>query len=359
MLVSKISPLLIFFTLVSLVACREAKLPDAGSAPPQSVSQQTALQPDAVFVVNGADATLSVLDAPGTQVLTGIKLPSGSFPHHAYLSPDGQTLAVSLPGMDFSGGHGDSGHGGMSMPGRFALIDTRSGQTKVVKNTPAMHHNAIFSPDGREIWAAAMEPKGRVLVYDAVSLNLLKEIPVGAQPAEVTFSADGKRAFVANGGSNSVTVIDRLSKQIAGTVPVGHNPVGAWPGSDNRLYIDNEESKSLSVIQAESLQIEQTVALGFMPGMATLHPTQNQLWVSDAENGKVVIFTRAQANGALARSREIVTGAGAHAIAFSKDGQTAFVTNQGAGTVSILDVSTGSKRRDLKVGAKPNGLAIR
>lgn len=351
--------LLLTLAAGSLAACMESKPMPTASSPLPGVNQQAALQQTAVFVVNGADASLSVLDAQGTQVLTSLKLPNGSFPHHAYLSPDGQTLAVSLPGMDFSGGHGGGGHGGMTMPGRFALIDTRTGQVKTLKNTPAMHHNANFSPDGREIWAAAMETKGRVLVYDAATLTLLKEIPVGAQPAEVTFSADGKRAFVANGASGSVTVIDRLSKMVAGTVPVGANPVGAWPGSDNRLYVDNEESETVSVIQAETLKVEQTLPLGFMPGMATLHPNQRELWVSDAENGKVVIFTRSQPGSALARAREIVTGAGAHAIAFSKDGQTAFVTNQGAGTVSVIDAASGSKRQDLKVGAKPNGLAIR
>lgn len=352
----KASYFLIPLALTALTACMAPMPAPSGQNNGAKVTQQAALRPEAVFVVNGADATLSVLDAQGTQVLTGIKLPNGSFPHHAYLSPDGQTLAVSLPGMDFSGGHGGGGH---SMPGRFALIDTGNGQTKTVKNTPAMHHNAIFSPDGREIWAAAMATQGRVLVYDATSLNLLREIPVGIEPAEVTFSADGKRAFIANGGSNSVTVIDQMSKQVVGTVPVGHNPVGAWPGTDNRLYVDNEESKTLSVIQADNLQLEQTVTLGFMPGMAALHPNQRELWVSDADNGKVVIFSRAQPGAPLTRSREIVTGAGAHAIAFSKDGQTAFVTNQGAGTVSVLNASTGNKRRDLKVGAKPNGLAIR
>lgn len=354
-----ILPSLLLLSIGALAACMGPMAGPTGQSGTPAVNQQSTLRPQAVFVVNGADATLSVLDAEGSQVLTGLKLPSGSFPHHAYLSPDGQTLAVSLPGMDFSGGHGGGGHGGHSMPGRFALIDTRSGSVRTVKNTPAMHHNAIFSPDGREIWAAAMEPQGRVLVYDAATLNLLKEIPVGAQPAEVTFSSDGRRAFVANGESGSVTVIDRAAKTVAGTVPVGHNPVGAWPGSDQRMYVDNEESKTVSVLNASTLQVEQTLELGFMPGMASLHPNQRELWVSDAENGKVVIFSRPQPNASLVRAREIVTGAGAHAIAFSKDGQTAFVTNQGAGTVSVLDAATGTKRRDLKVGAKPNGLAIR
>lgn len=327
------------------------------------LDQQNVWTKEAVFVVNGADASLSVLDPEGTKVISKITLPSGSFPHHAYVSPDRNTLAISLPGMDFSGGHGNGGHegehGAMTMPGRIALLDLISGQIKNIKNTPAMHHNAIFSPDGKEIWAAAMESNGRVFVYDANSFALLKEIPVGQKPAEVTFSADGQKVFVANGGSDSVSVIDPFKKEVISTLAVGKNPVGAWVGSDQRMYVDNEESQSISVINSRSLQIEQTLALGFMPGMAALHSNHQELWVSDAQNGKVVVFTRSQENQPFIRNRELITGAGAHAIAFSKDGKKAFVSNQEASNVSVIDVKLFRKERDLKVGNKPNGLALR
>ncbi len=324
-----------------------------------SLDQQNVWTKEAVFVVNGADASLSVLEPEGTKVINKIALPSGSFPHHAYVSPDRNTLAISLPGMDFSGGHGDGGHGDMPMPGRIALLDLNSGQIKNIKNTPAMHHNAIFSPDGKEIWAAAMESNGRVFIYDANSFALLKEIPVGQKPAEVTFSADGQKVFVANGGSDSVSVIDPVKKEVISTLAVGKNPVGAWVGRDQRMYVDNEESQSISVINSRSLQIEQTLPLGFMPGMAALHSNHQELWVSDAQNGKVVVFTRSQENQTFTRNRELITGAGAHAIAFSRDGKKAFVSNQEAGNVSVIDVKLFKKERDLNVGNKPNGLALR
>ena len=54
----------------------------------------------------------------------------------------------------------------------------------------------------------------------------------------------------------------------------------------------------------------------------------------------------------------MVTGLDAHAIAFTNDGQTAYVTNQGAGTVSIVDVAARTKRRDVAVGKKPNGIVL-
>ncbi|MBK7525990.1 MAG: hypothetical protein IPI59_00165 [Sphingobacteriales bacterium] len=55
----------------------------------------------------------------------------------------------------------------------------------------------------------------------------------------------------------------------------------------------------------------------------------------------------------------ITTGADAHAIAFNADGTNAYVTNQGAGTVSVIDVATHSVSNTIMVGSKPNGIAIK
>jgi len=59
------------------------------------------------------------------------------------------------------------------------------------------------------------------------------------------------------------------------------------------------------------------------------------------------------------RLGEIPTGAGAHAIAFSTDGRSAYISNQEAGTVSVIDLATRAVTATLIVGSKPNGLVFR
>ena len=58
------------------------------------------------------------------------------------------------------------------------------------------------------------------------------------------------------------------------------------------------------------------------------------------------------------KAREVPTGADdtEHGIAFSTHGKAAYVTNQGAGTLSVVDVTTNKVTTTIKVGAKPNGL---
>ena len=97
--------------------------------------------------------------------------------------------------------------------------------------------------------------------------------------------------------------------------------------------------------------------LGFKPGYVAYHANNGELWVSDATNGKVVYFTLV--SGIWTLQGYIVTGADAHAITFIRDGSKAFVTNQGAGSVSVIDVAKHIVSQTIAVGLKPNGIVIK
>jgi YVTN family beta-propeller protein len=84
---------------------------------------------------------------------------------------------------------------------------------------------------------------------------------------------------------------------------------------------------------------------------------RGELWVSNATDGAVAIYHDDQ--GTWMHDADIPTGADAHAIVFTADGLTAYVTNQGAGTVSVINVATRARIKDIAVGRKPNGIVLR
>ena len=328
---------------------------------------------DAIFVVNGGDSSISVVNAASNEVDSTIKLKNVVYPHHLYLSVDGTRAVLAVPGIDLSMGHGSAGghmpgHGifgnsakllqsnaGMhSMKAAIMVLDTATGRTVVARHLDEANHNGIFAPDGNEIWTSQMTASGSVLVLDAITLETKEQITVGGMPAEITFSRDGLYAFVANSSSDSVSVINVAAKDVAMTVNVGDSPVGAWQGNDDLMYVDNETGKSLSAIDAKTHAIVRTYELGFVPGMAATTPLGDALWVSDVKGGKLAIFKA----GSTEKTGEIVTGAGAHAITFSKDGKTAYSTNQEVGTLSVIDVATMAVVNTITVGSKPNGVAF-
>ena len=308
----------------------------------------------AAYVVNGGSNSLSVIDLSTNEVKRTISLTGVSFPHHISVSPDKSKIAVGVPGMDLSGGHA-----GMlaSMPGTFLVLDAKTGNTLKTQNLPLMNHNAAFSPNGTEIWTAQMDSLGKVLVYDATTYALKNTISVGMMPLEVSFSSDGMMAFVVNNMDNTVTAIDANNKTVMTTLNVGMEPVGAWQGANNKMYVDNETDKSVSIINVGSMSVTGTITLGFTPGMVAYNNTNGTVWVTDGDNGKVSIFE--YMTGTWMNTKHITTGTGAHGIVFNSDYSKAYVTNQGAGTVSVIDVASKTKTKDIAVGTKPNGIALK
>lgn len=311
------------------------------------------------YVVNGEDASVSVIklstnEVTGTISLMGTGTYMIMWPHH--ISSHGNHLAIGVPGMDFSLGHSGSTTG---MNGKMLIVDATNGSIVKNMNLPLMNHNTIYSPNGTEIWVPQMDMNGKVLVYDATTYALKSTIAVGMMPAELTFSSDGTKAYVANGDDDNVSVINVASKSVVGTVTVGSNPVGAWTGSDGKMYVDNEDGQSISVINVATNAVDQTIVLGFMPGIASHNGTKSELWVSDPMNGKVHYWTWNAGMMMWMHGGAFNTGAGAHAISFTTDGSTAYVTNQTANTVSVVNVTNHTVTKTINVGNKPNGVVIK
>ncbi|MFV8355754.1 YncE family protein [Flavobacterium sp. XS1P32] len=312
----------------------------------------------AAYVVNGEDATISVIKLSTNEVIGTIPLMGTGnnmimWPHH--ISSHGNHLAIGVPGMDLSAGHAVTG----TMSGKLVVIDATTGS--IVKNMglPVMNHNTIYSPNGSEIWVPQMDMNGKVLVYNASTYALTNTITVGMMPAELTFSSDGTKAYVANGDDDTISVINVSTKAVVATVTVGDNPVGAWTGSDGKMYVDNEDGQSISVINVATNAVDQTIVLGFMPGIASHNGTKSELWVSDPMAGKVHYWTWNTAMMMWMHGGAFNTGAGAHAISFTTDGNTAYVTNQVANTVSVVNVINHTVTKTINVGKKPNGVVIK
>ncbi len=312
-----------------------------------------AIDYDALFVVNGASNSVSVINTSTNKVTGTIKLKNAVYLHHIYMNADGSKLALAVPGMDMSGGHDvEMAH---EMPGIVFLLDATTGATLKSRKLTSMNHNAIFSPDGSEIWTSQMGVSGgSVAVLSATTLKDKSSVAVGMGPEEVTFSHDGTYAYVANSTDGTVSVIDSASKEVVKTVTVGATPVGAWQSPSGMSYVDNEHDMTISAIDQATLTVKRTYNLGFKPGYVAYAPN-GELWVTNSDAGSVVI----QMTDMDMKMGEIATGEGAHAIAFSGDGKMGYITNQVANTVSVIDIKSKKVTATIPVGKKPNGMVWR
>ena len=66
---------------------------------------------------------------------------------------------------------------------------------------------------------------GLVQVFDATTGEVRDVIPVGQQPQAILVTEDGRRAYVANAGSASVSAIDLGTMVVTDTIAAGNGAV--------------------------------------------------------------------------------------------------------------------------------------
>lgn len=320
----------------------------------------------AAYVINAESNNLSVIDLATLAVKETISFGSASntpttslpmnqsivWPQHVYLSPDGSKIGIGVPGVDLSGATTTMPTGAK---GRVLVVNPKTGVVMSNQQTPVINQNAVFSPDGTEIWTS-QPTDNKVLVYDAATMSLKKSIDVGQEPAEVTISTNGLYAFVANNKGNSVTVIRIADKTVAKTIPVGESPVRAWPSANNRMYVNNLKSGSISVIDVNTLNVVENIGLGFTPAYVAHHATRNEIWVAQAGTSTIAIL---EWMGVWMYHAQATAGKDAASIAFDKDLKMAYITNREAGTVSVIDVASRVQTKEITVGKKPSGLVLK
>jgi putative membrane protein len=136
-----------------------------------------------------------------------------------------------------------------------------------------------------------------------------------------TRGPSGPRAFVSNERDGTVTVIDINTDRVVSTIEVGARPRGIRTSPDGKI-----------VYVALSFSSQQT------PG------TINKIAAIDSNTGKVVA--------------QYDAGTDPEQFAVSNDGRRLFISNEDAGTASIVDTHAGAVISTVVVGIEPEGVTI-
>ncbi|HWF67059.1 MAG TPA: YncE family protein [Acidobacteriaceae bacterium] len=197
-----------------------------------------------------------------------------------------------------------------------------------------------------------------VTVLDVMNLRQDQVIAVGANPTGVAANPRRNEVYVVNTGSNSVSVIDVEKKIVVATIPVQQRPYFISISPDGtRAYVANSGSNSVSVLDLEKRREIAVIGVGEAPGEAVLSPDGKTLVVSNRLGGSASIID-ATADPNLERVRSVFNGCpGATDIAILPDSSKAFVACSGSHQVMAIQLATPpvtSKR-----GARPDGAPMR
>lgn len=313
-----------------------------------------------LVVLNKSDHTASLLRLPGGEARA--TLPTGYGPHEVAVSPDGRTAVVS--------NYGDRERPGASL----TVLDLAAG-TKVKDLDLGEYrrpHGLAWLPDGKTL-AVTAEGSQALLLVDVAGGTVAAAVATEQEVSHmVAVLPSGKRAFVANIGSGSVSVVDLEARRLLRNLPTGSGAEGIDVTPDGaEVWVTNREGDTVTVLDAATLEVRATVPCKAFPIRVKITPDGQRALVSNARSGDVAVFDVASRRelARLPMPARAVEGSGGRlfgerfgegpvpvGILITPDGRTAYVANTNADQVTVLDLAGLTVAGRLTAGHEPDGL---
>jgi YVTN family beta-propeller protein len=197
-----------------------------------------------------------------------------------------------------------------------------------------------------------------VTVIDVPSNAPLVSIPVGDDPDGVAVTPDGSAAWVTDFLSNAVSIIDTSTQSVSATIPVGAGPVGIALSPDGAAaYVANKGSSTVSVMRTQPPEVVANVAVGAGPNGVAVSPDGQRVYVTNSftQTPGIVSVIDTRTNEVIA---SIAVNRSPGRVAFAPDGAVAYVTNFRSWNVSVIDTATSQVVDDAVVFGRPSNVVI-
>lgn len=283
---------------------------------------------------NGLIDGVSISDRLRTQDVVQATLSSNATP--SVIVPGANEIYVTQPGRSSIAVLNANGNSGLG-PTANTEIPVAANPVYVVNRQGAARVYAVST-------GASSATPGIATPIQVSSNTSLGSIPVGANPVYGVLNADTRRAFIVNKGSNSVSVINTqtnlldVNSAFTGTIPVGSNPVWADTADlVNEMVVLNQGN-------------------GSTPGSISLvniplcNPLTTATTTCDANNP-----TDAVGFGNVVAT--IPVGVNPFMVTVLQDQNKAYVSNTGSNSISVINLNTMTKIKDIPVNGQPTWIA--
>jgi len=325
-----------------------------------AISSPILVQAETLVVLNKSEATASLIDLESGKVRA--TLPTDFGPHEAATSPDGRLALVG-------------NYGSREKPGSSLTVIDVPG-ANVVKTIDLGEyqrpHGLLFLPDGRRALVTA-EANKVLLEVDVEEGEVLNAYPTNQDVSHmVEVALNGRKAFVANIGSGSVSVVDLEKGVVVRTIETGAGAEGITASVDGKeIWVTNRSADTVSVIDAESLEILTQIPCASFPIRAKATPDGKHFLVSCARSADIAVLdaaSRKEVRRIPQDLRAVDTGDRLFGDQFGEssvpigivihpNGKKAWVAHTNADVVVEIDLDTWKIVRLLEAGREPDGMA--
>lgn len=212
---------------------------------------------------------------------------------------------------------------------------------------------SLSGPAAADTLLIADKVDHKLLYLDTDTGKVVRTVVVGENPHEVAVTTDGKTAFVANPGSNSVSIVDiatgKETKRL--TSPSFGFPHGlaVHPNGDV-VYLTSERKQLLIALDTVKAEISKQLPTE-MEGshMVVLSPDGSRAYITDRGSARVTVVNTA----GWAIVKHLPAGNGVEGIGLTPDGKTLVVANRNDSDVHIIDTAKLETTGKVAVGKEP------
>jgi YVTN family beta-propeller protein len=298
-----------------------------------------------LVVANQGDHTALLIDPRTRKEL--MKVTVGINGHEVAVSPDSRLAYVPIYGNSGVGKPGTDGHA-------IDIIDLR--ERKLVASIdlgkPIRPHRAEFGPDGMLYVSAELDKA--LDVIDPSTRKVLAEIPTGASESHMfIISPDGSRAYTANVGPGSVSVLDLKNRSLITVIPIAKTVqrISITPDG-KRVFTHDQDNPRIAVIDTTTNKIASWIPLPGTVYSSSPTPDGRKL-LAASPSGKLFVIDLASFK--LEQSFDIPAAAGE--LLITPDGNFAFISCPQTGVIEVFDVRGNKLLEPIKLTRGVDGLA--
>lgn len=302
---------------------------------------------DRLLVLNMDDDELAVVD-PHSAV-TERTVDTDFNPHEVAVTPDGSKTYVSC-----------------ALGDTVDVIDNESWEVveRIVHDTFEFPHGWAV---GEEHLYLAGTRSERVYLIDWRADEIVDHFETGRELSHmIEVTDDESTGYVANVGSDTVSVVDLQAREVTGEIEVGAGPegIGLHP-DEGYLYVANQDDDDLSVVDLDpdgeaDHETVLELPLGETPVRVVWTPGGETALVANREGGTLSFVDHEHERGGETmpwETKRIRVGLWAGGIAVDPDGHRAYVANNKTNDVSVVDLDAREELRRIHTGLHPDGIA--
>ena len=231
------------------------------------------------------------------------------------------------------------------------------------------HDFPQYPPNYREYAYVTNGGSDTVTVLDVVNVRVDRELAVGRNPVAVAASPTRNEVYVVNSGAadahGSISVIDAEHNTVVATIPLHRQPVSIDLDTAGKLaYVANSGSNTVSVVDLKARRESAQIGAGEEPVAARLAPDGKALVVANWQGNSVTLIDPASG-----KARAVFEGCpgATGAVIIAPDSSKAFVPCSAGHQVMVIALARTDARPAqpdrlealMDVGRAPVDLALK